>query len=114
MRNLIKKLSLTKFVAFNAALFFHLSSFSYCMSNDQIKKWQPECARYEALVRSIENTCATAGNIDRCIQLKMQGYNGHGNAPICQILDVSVAFWDLDKINKKPLGSSCREAKSPQ
>ena len=110
MKKSIKKLSLTKFVTFNVVLFFHLSAFSYCMTNAELKKWQPECARYEALVRSVENACATAGNIDRCIQIKMQGYNTSGYAHNCLLLDLNVGFLEIDKINKKPLGSSCREA----
>ena len=116
MKKSIKKLSSTKFVTFNLVLFFHLSAFSYCLTNAELKKWQTECARYEALLRSVENACATAGNIDRCIQIKMQGQGYHTTSyeHNCLLTELNVGFLELDKINKKPLGSSCREANTPK
>jgi len=94
-------------LVFYVCFFLHFSASSTCLTYDQLKSWIPVCSKYESTMKSAENACANAGNVDRCIQIKMQGQNYYAQ---CMLVDVNMTFVQMDKEAKKPFGTSCREA----
>jgi hypothetical protein len=110
MKKIDSKFALN-FLVINLCFFLHLSASSTCLTYEQLKSWVPVCGKYESMMKSAENACATAGNIDRCIQIKMQGQNYHAQ---CMLVDFNMTYVQMDKEAKKPFGTSCREANPPK
>ena len=101
-----------------------LSVSAECMSPQTYAKYSPICAQhdkqFEAEQRArkkIEYECATAGDINRCIQIRMQAQSSASTADqinsmqltnICGQLLLARMDFDEDKANRRPLGTTCK------